>query len=119
MEKMFIIYVPMKHFDDLYCEWTNHLSPNGNTGDFFQWHFTWDEMDSLFKIYDAWNESFNLMIDYYEYEEISADKVNQAIGIAKKFHAKFASDLEKKAFDKLMEALNKAEELNMPLGMYF
>ena len=118
MEQHEIILVPKRNFDENTDCWQFYAN-SGEFDDFVQWWLKLPENETLWDVYMAFNETLDLLIDHYEDEEIPAEKVDAAINIADTFREKKTGELEKMAFDKLMQALTKAKELGQPVYFWF
>lgn len=118
MEQQELILIPKRDFDENTDCWQSYAN-NGEFNDFFQWWFNLSDNESLWPVYQALNESLNAGIDHYEDAEISAENVGMAISIAESFRNSNANEIKNEPFEKLMQAFQKAKELERPIYFWF
>ena len=118
MEQHELILVPKRDFDENADCWQSYAN-NGEFDDFFQWWFSLSENEALWPVYQALNDSLNTGIDHYEDAEIPANNVEKAISVAETFRNNNVDCSKNEAFEKLMQAFQKAKELGQPIYFWF
>ncbi len=81
--------------------------------------FTASEIDDVFDLFLDFNEKLGTLIDFYEEDEIAADKIPEALRIAKKHFDKTPDQSKKRTIKKIIEALQLANDTKMPVGFFF
>ena len=77
------------------------------------------ETDNLMDLFHKFNSSFDLLIDRYENERLPSNNVSNALVIANDYLKIMKHSLEINATRRVIEALNLAEKLNMPIDFDF
>lgn len=77
------------------------------------------EYDLLDDVFDDWNNKFNILIDIFEEETLSANNTYEAMEILKQHISKNKNPHFLSAAKKLNQALSKSIEVNMPLFLDF
>ena len=85
----------------------------------FTVELTVDDYDALFWLFRAWNDAFGILIDIFEEDEIKAEKSREALRILQNHVAKSTSSEFLAAAKKILPAVEKAVELNMPIYLDF
>ena len=85
----------------------------------FTVELTVDDYDALFWLFRAWNDAFGTLIDLFEEDEIKAENVQEALGVLQNHMAESASSEFLAAAKKILPAVEKAVELNMPIYLDF
>ena len=110
----YLLSIPL-NIDDL-----NHI-PEGvlwEDSKFEDFMITKGDYDNLFNLFYRFNKCFDILIDEYEEEEISSDKIQSAIEMTEMYAANASADVKASA-EKLLVALRRAKELNKPLELMF
>ncbi len=76
------------------------------------------DYDNLFDIFCQFNRAFDIFIDEYEEEEISADKIQTAVKMTEDYARKAPAEA-KASTEKLLSALRRAADLDKPLELFF
>ena len=71
------------------------------------------------ELFRNFNSSFNLLIDEYENERLPAEYVSDSLEMARDFMNNFDTIEAKVAINRVISALQLANELNMPLDFDF
>lgn len=119
MERYDEIFIPIHDLNDDWTIYVNTDPEHRQLHHFVQFKMFERENETLWDIYSAFNEKLETLIDRYENEELPAGKVDAAIAIAENFRNKKTGELEKAAFEKLMQALHKAKEMGKPVYFWF
>ena len=119
MERYDEIFIPIHDLNDDWTVYVNTDPEHRQLHHFVQFKMYEKENETLWDIYSAFNEKLETLIDHYEDEELPADKVAAAIAIAESFRNGKTGELEKAAFEKLMQALHKAKEMGKPVYFWF
>lgn len=119
MERYDEIFIPIHDLEEDWTVYVNTDPEHRQLQHFVQFKMYERENETLWDIYSAFNEKLESLIDHYEDEELPASKVDAAIAIAESFRNRKISELEKIAFEKLMQALHKAKEMGKPVYFWF
>lgn len=80
--------------------------------------FSLEEIDKVYDLIDEFNQTFGMLIDNYEEEVLAADKVPEALFIAKKHLEEAKEHSKRKILNRIIEALQLANDTKMPVGFY-
>ena len=119
MERYDEIFIPIHELNDDWTVYVNTNPEHRQLQHFVQFKMYEKENETLWDVYSALNEKLDTLIDRNEAEEIPADKVDAAIAIAESFRHGKTGEMEKVAFEKLMQALQKAKEMDKPVYFWF
>lgn len=119
MERYDEIFIPIHELNDDWTVYVNTNPEHRQLQHFVQFKMYEKENETLWDVYSALNEKLDTLIDRNEAEEIPADKVDAAIAIAESFRNGKTGEMEKVAFEKLMQALQKAKEMDKPVYFWF
>jgi len=78
-----------------------------------------DDYRRLFWLFSKFNDEFDIIIDTYEEEMITADQIPRAIELAKEFKAGKRDKDDVAAIDKLIEAMEFANERHADIELAF
>ena len=76
------------------------------------------DYENLFDLFCQFNQEFDIFIDEYEEEEITADKIQAAVKLTEEYAKKAPAEV-KKSTEKLLSALRRAADLGKPLELFF
>lgn len=78
-----------------------------------------DDYSRLFWLFSKFNDEFDILIDTYEEEALTADRIPRAIELAKEFRAEKRDEKDLLAVDKLVEALEFANARHVDIELAF
>ncbi len=81
--------------------------------------FSDEEQHDIFHLLMHFDDEFHILIDQYEEEEIKAEDVPTALAIARDFYESTEKINERKATQKVIQALELAASLKMPMWFWF
>lgn len=86
-----------------------------------QWEdfeITENDFNLLLPLFDKFDKAFNIIIDMYEDEIISAESIEKAIALTEEFMTKSGEE-HKDAANKVYSALKRAKTLKKPILLVF
>ncbi len=83
------------------------------------YEFTWEEEDLLWPLFNEFNDTFYLFIDDFEEEMMLVKQLPEAINITQRFIANTTDTRTKENALKVLEALEFAQKLQMPVEFCF
>ena len=119
MERYDEIFIPIHDLNDDWTAYVNTDPEHRQLQHFVQFKMYEKENETLWDVYSAFNEKLDTLIDHHEDEEIPAEKIDSAIAIVEAFRKGKTGELEKAAFEKLMQTLQKAKGMGKPVYFWF
>jgi hypothetical protein len=83
------------------------------------YEFTCEEEDLLWPLFNEFNDAFHLFIDDFEEEMMLVKQLPEAINITQRFIANVTNAKTKENALKVLEALEFAQKLQMPMEFIF